>query len=415
MVAVMSIAAGLNRTLMARQEQAARAGSMLRVLTLSTLFPNVAQPTLGVFVERQTLGLVALPDVEVHVVSPVGLPPWPLSRHTHYADRARLPEREEWKGLTVHRPPFRVLPRIGERRMARSMARALLPFLRDLRRAFPFDVIDAEFFWPDGPAAMHLSRGLGVPFSVKARGADIQYWGSRAGIAGQVKEAGCAAGGLLAVSAALREVMIGLGMPDSISVHRTGVELDRFRPIDRAAAKQRLGVTGPLLVSAGALIPRKGQAITIGAIDRLPGATLLLVGEGPDKRALERQIGQSGLGNRVRLLGNRPHSELPELLGAADVMVLPSSSEGLANVWVEALACGTPIVISDIGGAREVLTDERAGRFVARDPEAIAAAVRELLASPPDPLVVRQAAEGFTWERNAAELWEHLRAVAGRG
>jgi glycosyltransferase involved in cell wall biosynthesis len=72
-------------------------------------------------------------------------------------------------------------------------------------------------------------------------------------------------------------------------------------------------------------------------------------------------------------------------------------------------------VISDIGGAREVLTDERAGRVVARDPEAIAAAVRELLASPPDPLVVRQAAEGFTWERNAAELREHLRAVAGRG
>jgi glycosyltransferase involved in cell wall biosynthesis len=294
------------------------------------------------------------------------------------------------------------------------MAKALLPMLRELRRNFPFDVIDAEFFWPDGPAAMHLSRALDVPFSIKARGADIQYWGFRSGIAAQVIQAGRAADGLLAVSEALKGVMVGLGMPDTIRVHHTGVELERFRPIDRAAAKARLGVTGPLLVSAGALIPRKGQAITIQALERLPGATLILVGEGPDRAALERQIAAAGLGDRVRLLGSRPHSELPELLGAADVMVLPSSSEGLANVWVEALACGTPIVISDVGGAREVLTDASAGRIVAREPDAIAAAVRDLLASPPHPQAVRRAAERFTWERNSLELRAHLREVAGR-
>jgi glycosyltransferase involved in cell wall biosynthesis len=381
---------------------------MLRVLTLSTLFPNAARPTLGVFVERQTLGLAALADVEVQVVSPIGLPPWPLSRHPHYRVSADLAEREQWKGLTVHRPRFSVLPRLGERWTARLMARALLPLLRELRRDFPFDVIDAEFFWPDGPAAMILSRALGVPYSVKARGADIQYWGGRPGIAEQVREAGQGASGLLAVSAALRQVMIGLGMPDHIRVHYTGVELDRFRPIDRAAAKARLGVAGPLLVSAGALIPRKGQAITIEALRHIPDASLILVGEGPDRASLERRARDAGLGERVRLLGNRPHADLPDLLGAADAMILPSSSEGLANVWVEALACGTPIVISDIGGAREVLTDEGAGRIVGREPEAIAAAVRDLLANPPDPLVVRKTAERFTWDRNATELREHL-------
>src|SRR3712207_3886542 len=111
--------------------------SMLRVLTLSTLFPNSAEPTLGVFVERQTLGLAAMEGVEVEVVSPVGLPPWPLSMHSHYRPRTRLPLSEEWKGLAVHRPRFRVLPRIGERNTARSMAAALLPFLRSLRRRFP--------------------------------------------------------------------------------------------------------------------------------------------------------------------------------------------------------------------------------------------------------------------------------------
>jgi glycosyltransferase involved in cell wall biosynthesis len=89
-------------------------------------------------------------------------------------------------------------------------------------------------------------------------------------------------------------------------------------------------------------------------------------------------------------------------------MLLPSEREGLANVWVEALACGTPILIADVGGAREVLDRPEAGRLVARNAVAIAAAARAMLASPPDPAVVRRSAERFSWERNAEELHEHL-------
>lgn len=385
---------------------------MLRVLTLSTLFPHAAQPTLGVFIERQTLGLAALPETEVEVVSPVGLPPWPLSAHPHYAPRAALPEEESWKGLPVHRPRFPVLPRIGEARTARAMARALLPVLERLRTRFPFDVIDAEFFWPDGPAAMLLSRKLGVPYSVKARGADIQYWGMRRPhVAGQVLAAGQRAGGLLAVSQGLKQVMVRLGMPEQlIRVHYTGVDLDRFRPVDRAAAKAALGVSGPLLVTAGALIPRKGQAFVIRALEQLPEASLILVGEGEDRAILEALA--RPFGARVRFLGIRPHAELPGLLAAADAMVLPSSSEGLANVWVEALACGTPVVITDVGGAREVLDRAEAGRLVPREPAAIAAGIRAILADPPPPERVRAAAERFTWERNAHDLRHHLAGLA---
>lgn len=388
---------------------------MLRVLTLATLFPSAAQPTLGVFVERQTLGLAALPDVEVRVVSPVGLPAWPLSRHPHYAARAALAEREDWKGLPVWRPAYRVWGPLGQAGTARRMAAALLPGLRRLRAEFPFDVIDAEFFWPDGPAAMHLARALGVPFSIKARGADIHHWGRRPGISGQIVEAAAAASGLLAVSDALADDMAALGMRrDEILTHRTGVDLDRFVPLDRQAAKGRLGVSGPLLVTAGALIPRKGQALVLEALGAIPGATLFLIGDGPDRRALERKVRAGGIGARVRFLGNRPHADLPGLLGAADALVLPSSSEGLANVWVEALACGTPIVISDVGGAREVVDRPEAGRLVPRDPVAIAAAVRALLAAPPPQSVVRAAAERFSWDRNAREMRDHLADMVER-
>jgi len=385
---------------------------MLRVLTLATLFPNGARPTLGVFVERQTCALAALADVEVEVVAPVGLPVWPLALHPHYGWLRSLPLRETRNGLVVHRPRYRIWPGIGKAGNARALAGALLPLLRDIRARFAFDVIDAEFFWPDGPAAMHLAAALGVPFSVKARGADIHFWGARPAIARQIVAAGKAAGGLLAVSAALARDMAALGMSEAkIRVHHTGIDLDRFHAVDRAAAKAALGIEGPLLILVGHLIPRKGQELALEALALLPGATMILAGDGPDRARLEEIIRSKRLSSRVRLLGAQPHEAIPGLLAAADIMVMPAVSEGLANVWIESLACGTPVVTSDVGGAREAIDRPQAGRLVPRDAGAIAAAVNDLLADPPDQAEVRAAAGRFSWERNAAELRDHLASL----
>jgi glycosyltransferase involved in cell wall biosynthesis len=378
---------------------------MLRVLTLATLFPNGLRPTLGVFVERQTQALAARDNVEVRVVAPVGLPAWPLSLHPHYAPLRRLPRGETWNGLTLYRPRYRVWPKIGVAGTARHMADALLPVLRRIREEFPFDVIDAEFFWPDGPAAALLASALAVPFSIKARGSDIHFWGQRADTGRQIVAAARAAGGLLAVSTALRADMAAFGMPEEkIRVHYTGIDLDAFTPCDRAAGKAALGVDGPLLVTAGGLLERKGQALAIEALKTLPGVTLILVGDGPDRPRLE-SLAQ---GLPVRFLGVQPHAALPGLLGAADVTVLPTVSEGLANVWVEALACGTPVVTSDVGGAREVIDRPAYGRLVPREPAAIAGAVKELLDTPVPQESVREGALRFSWEKNAVELEAHL-------
>ncbi|WP_404367480.1 glycosyltransferase [Sphingomonas sp. MMS24-J45] len=386
---------------------------MLRVLTLSTLFPDATRPNFGVFVERQTLGLAAHPDVELQLVAPVGLPPWPLTRHAHYADLAKLPDRETWKGLDTHRPRFTTLPGTGGRFHTGALTRRLIPLLERIRRAFAFDVIDAEFFFPDGPAAIALGRHFGVPVSIKARGADIHHWGHAPATAPQVLAAGRAASGVLAVSQAMRADMAALGIPaDTIRVHHTGVDLDRFAPRDRAAAKAAYEVTGPLIVSLGALIPRKGHDIVVGALAALPDATLLIAGEGPERAALTAQIAKLGLGGRVRLLGSVPHADLSALLGAADVMALASSSEGLANAWVEALACGTPIVVTDAGGAGEVVNDPACGRIVQRTAEGFAAGIAELLADPPAPDAVRRGAERFTWDANTAALYDHLTGLA---
>jgi teichuronic acid biosynthesis glycosyltransferase TuaC len=237
---------------------------MLRVLTLATLFPNGARPELGVFVARQTRALAAQPEVAVEVVAPIGLPPWPLSLHPRYAPLRTLPLSETVDGLVIHRPRYRVWPgRLGQAGTAARMATTVLPLLRAIRRRFAFDVIDAEYFWPDGPAGMRLAEALGIPFSVKARGSDIHLWGARPRVRAQLVEAGQAAGGLLAVSRALKADMAALGLPEEkIAVHHTGIDLDRFQP---QAGKQ----SGARLITVGHLIPRKGQELALQALAKL--------------------------------------------------------------------------------------------------------------------------------------------------
>lgn len=388
---------------------------MLRVLVLSTLFPDASRPNFGIFVERQTLSLAERDDVEVRVVAPRGLPPGPLARLGRYAPLAAQPAREQWKGLTVDRPRFLNLPGTGGRFHARAIAAALTPLLREIRRDFPFDVISAEFFFPDGPAAVLLGQRFQVPVSIKARGSDIHDWGRRPGIGRQVIAAGQAADGVLAVSDAMRDDMIAMGVPaEKIQAITTGVDLARFAPRDRAEAKAGLGVTGPLVLSVGALIPLKGHDIVIDAVAALPGVTLWIAGEGGDRKRLEAQIERLNLGDRVRLLGSVPPDRVAAALAAADAMALASEREGLANAWLEALASGTPVVIPDVGGARQVVTGSAAGRIVARTPAAFADALGALISAPPAAADTRAIAAPFTWAANSARLHAILRRLADR-
>lgn len=393
---------------------APRSPAPLRVLTLSTLFPNAAQPYLGGFVQRQCEALARLPNTQIQVVAPLGLPPWPLSRIPRYRSLADLPPAENWVGLSVWRPSFRHWPASDGRWDAAAITRALIPLLTDIRRNFRFDVLDAQYFFPDGPAAIALARHFNVPVSIKARGADIHYWGRRRASARQIKAAADAADGLLAASAALKDDMSRLGLPDDqIAVHYTGVDMDVFKPSLRQQARAALGITAPLIVSLGALIPRKRQHLVIEALPHIPRAQLALVGDGPDKARLQAKARQLGVSARLICTGALPPPDIALWLAAADVMALPSASEGLANAWLEALACGTPIVITDVGGAREVLTDPRAGRFVEPTPDALARALQDILLSPPSPDICHALATRFTWAKNAQALRDHLSALTG--
>ena len=383
---------------------------MKRLLSLVTLYPNTSAPRFGTFVARSLEGLAARGDWQVTVINPIGVPPVRFGRYRALAEAAV--DGVEHR-VSVHRPIFPLLPRYGAPLNPRLIARTVLPLARRLHAEAPFDLVDAQFFYPDGPAAARIARTLGLPFAVKARGADISYWGERGYALRAMREAAGEAAALLAVSEALADDMVALGFPrDRIAVHYTGLDRDLFHPLDRIECRRHIAAHfgfdlpagAPLLATVGALIPRKGQAIVIRALARVPEARLLLVGDGPDKDDLVGLASREGVAGRVHFLGSLDHTLLPVVLSAADAMVLPSVSEGLANAWVEALACGCPLVISDAGGARELLTSQEAGRIVERTPEAVAEAVMALLATPPNREAVAAMAERFSWPAHADAL-----------
>lgn len=385
----------------------------MRILTLSTLFPAASRPNFGIFVERQTSALAAVRDFAVTIINPIGTAPWPFNQLAGRAAFRGLPDEEEWGGLEVYRPHFTAIPMIGERFNPDMIARAVLPLARKLHAQTPFDLIDAEFFYPDGPAAMQLAEALGIAFTIKARGADIHHWGRQPGCTGQILEAADKAAGLLAVSGALKADMVELGMTGSkIHVHYTGLDQSRFAPRDRVAAKARLGLSGPVMLSVGALIARKKQNLLIEALPALPDMTLLLAGQGESEAGYRALAARLGVADRVRFLGSVPHDDLPALFAAADIMALVSESEGLANAWVEALACGTPIIASDVGGIRELLKTGAAGHIVAPDPMAIAEAARAILADPPSAAAVAENVQAFSWDENARQLAAFFRQVS---
>ena len=387
---------------------------MKRVLSLSTLYPNASAPRFGTFVARSLEALAARGDWQVTVINPIGVPPVAFGRYR--ALKAAAVDGVE-HGVQVYRPTFPLVPKIGGRINPTLIARAVLPLARRLHAAGPFDIVDAQFFYPDGPAAARVAAELGLPLSIKARGADIHYWGSQPRAYQQMIAAGRQAAGLLAVCGPLADDMAAIGLPgEKITLHYTGLDRDRFRPLQHAQLRRRLGRElgialpdgAPVLATVGALIPRKGQALVIEALSHLPGdSVLLLVGRGEDEAALRSLARMRGVADRVHFLGSLDHDLVPLVLSAADAMVLPSSSEGLANAWVEALACGTPLVITDAGGAREVVTQPEAGRIVARDPLAIADGVRGLLEDPPLHEATAALAERFSWQANAAALAQY--------
>lgn len=393
----------------------------LRLLTFSTLFPNAAAPSHGVFVENRLRHLLASGEAESRVIAPV---PWFPSRNARfgaYAAYAAAPRREERHGIAVDHPRYPLIPKVG---MTVAPALLYLWSIGAVRRliasGYDFDLIDAHYFYPDGVAAVLIGRALGKPVTVTARGTDINLIPRYALPRRQILWAADRAQGMITVCQALKDEMIALGVAgDRITVLRNGVDLDMFRPAataaDREALRARYGLTGPTLISVGHLIERKAHDLVIEALPHLPEFRLMIAGDGPEDAKLRALADRLGVAGRVDFLGRRPHEELPGLYAAADALVLASSREGWANVLLEAMACGTPVVASNVWGTPEVVAVPEAGRLMReRSGVAIAEAARDLFADLPDRAATRRYAEGFSWDATTRGQLDLFRWILGK-
>jgi teichuronic acid biosynthesis glycosyltransferase TuaC len=372
----------------------------LSILTATTLFPNAIQPSHGIFVETRLRRLLSDSKVRAQVLAPV---PWvpPGLPSPELRKLRRIPNSEHRNGIEAVHPRYLVLPKIGMNIAPYTLYRAMRrQFARLLNSGLKVDLIDAHYFYPDGVAAAWLGREFHLPVVITARGTDINLIPEYPRPRRLILEAAQSAGALITVCQALKDRLIELRVPASkITVLRNGVDLQTFHMQDRDRLRSKFGVSGFVLASVGLLIERKGHNLAIEAVRDVPDATLLIVGSGPDRQQLENLAVRLGVQDRVRFLGSLDQNSLCEVYNCADALVLASSREGWANVLLESMACGTPVLGSAVWGTPEVIARPEAGLLLEkRDAKSIAAAIAQLRKSPPDRAATRRYAEQFDWK-----------------
>ncbi|WP_374511444.1 glycosyltransferase family 4 protein [Niveibacterium sp.] len=390
----------------------------IRTLLFSTLYPSAARPTHGVFVETRLRELLKTGKVETRVVAPVPWFPSQAERFGAWARMAATPAFERRDGVEIWHPRYLLPPKVGMTVAPLTLALgARATVARLLREGFDFDLIDAHYYYPDGVAAAMLAGWLKKPFVITARGTDLNLIPAYPLPRRMIQWAAAQAAGSIGVCSALLDVLREMGAADDrLHVMRNGVDLQRFSPRPQAECRARLGlpVNGRLLVSVGHLVERKGHHLVIEALDHLPDVNLVIVGDGEERERLRDAAAKPGRQGRVIFAGAQPNTALADWYSAADALVLASSREGWANVLLESMACGTPVVATRIWGTPEVVASPEAGELVdSRDAAAIAQAVQRLFARLPDRAAVRRYAENFGWEPTSQAQLELFSRITG--
>jgi len=389
-----------------------------RLLVFSSLFPHSGAPNAGVFIRERMFRVGAV--LPITVVSPQ---PWfpgqGLIRLFRPHFRLPAPKQEIQQGIKVLYPRFLSVPGIFKQFDGLSMALRSYPLLRRLRKQTGFNVMDAHFAYPDGYAATLLGKWLKVPVTITMRGTEVPH-SKNPKLRPLLISALRHANRLFSVSESLRQHAIALGVePSGIRVVGNGVDTDKFCPEDRAAARKRLGIPlhARVIVSVGALVERKGFHRVIATLPELlksePDLHYLVVGgaspEGNRRTELEQQVRELRLDKHVHFLGAMPAAELKWPLSASDVFVLATSNEGWANVFLEAMACGLPVITTDVGGNSEVVSRPELGTVVPfGDQEALGEALRSALQQAWDRALIRAYAEDNAWDTRVTCLTEEF-------
>jgi glycosyltransferase involved in cell wall biosynthesis len=343
----------------------------VRLLFVSSLFPNPAEPWRGVFNSEQVVALSKL--CKVTVVAPTG---------QTVADQTR-------DGVRVIHPKFFHVPLLSRPLNGWLFARAIEPVIRGER----FDIVLASWAYPDAYGVMLVAEKLNFRFATVCLGSDLNIFLRNSARKRQVLRTLRASRAVFVKSRALQTRLMAEGIESVIDYN--GIDRERFHPLDRAEACRQLGLdtTRRRVLYVGNLVPVKGPTVLAEAAGQLTEVDVIFVGSGTQKIRAGRCV------------GTRSHDEIPLWMNACDVLCLPSLNEGLPNVVLEAMACGLPVVASRVGGVPELVREGVNGLLTpAGDPAALARALRQALTLPWDPVAIRESVSAFDWDQGSAEL-----------
>jgi len=381
------------------------------------LYPNNKDPKHGIFVETRLRHLIKdFPAIKPVVIAPVPWFPFSSKRFGEYAKYAGVVKQETRNGIEVYHPKYLVIPKIGMYLTPLFMSRAISNTFKKIQSQGEFiDLIDGHYFYPDGVAIAKVAKKFNVPFTCTARGTDINLIPQYPKALKMIKKVFKQAAHMMTVCQALKDEMKNLGADeDKITTLRNGVDLDLFTPSnerEQQALKNELGIQGKLVMSVGWLVERKGHYLVIDVIKSIKNTTLAIAGNGPDLNQLRNQVKSLGLEKRVKFLGALSQPELNKWFKAADATVLASSREGWANVLLESMASGTPVVATKVWGTPEVVTTADAGVLVERTVESLALGIQTLLANAPQRLATRKYAEQFDWQSTSQGQYKIFQRV----
>jgi teichuronic acid biosynthesis glycosyltransferase TuaC len=392
------------------------------IVVFSSLFPNSFQPMSGLFIRERMFRVGQ--QLPISVVAPV---PWfpfqSLIRRLRPDFRPKAPGDEVQKGVDVFHPRYLSIPGAFKSLDGILMALCCLPRLMKLKRQGRLDILDAHFAYPDGYAAALLGLWLKRPVTITLRGTETRHLAS-AKLKPLVRAALSRASRVFSVSDSLRQAAISHGAePSKIQVVGNGVDISKFSQVDRQSARAKLGLmpNAKVIVTVGGLVERKGFHRVIAALPEIlkkfPDTVYLIIGgasaEGDWTSKLQQLVAENGLGHAVKFLGLVAPEHLSIPLSAADVFVLSTRNEGWANVLLEAMACGLPVVATDVGGNSEVVCRSELGKIVPFDDHAaLVDAIEQSLTQPWDKEVIRAYAHANTWDSRVATLTDEFRQLA---
>ncbi|MFN2744469.1 teichuronic acid biosynthesis protein TuaC [Bacillus sp. z60-18] len=321
----------------------------MKVLWITSVYPSGQKPGEGVFHETQVQALRML-GIDVTVICPLPVNPGPLRLLKKKYRRIRSsPEYEERKGIPVYRPPYTALP--GQLKWAQPHRRIAEAVLRTIgkHRLAP-DMIHAHFAMPSGGAAAVVSERLNIPYALTLHGSDVNVYPHYSkGAFKAFERAVRSASDVLAVSDMLKDKTKEMTGVES-AVLPIGVSLDRFQKpsASKVELREKYGLPKDkkLLTFVGRLVKGKGVAELAEAVRQLDDSyAAVFVGDGPEKERIRQKAGGQAI-----LTGQVANQQISEYLAASDLFVLPSYSEGMPTVVIEALALKVPVVCTAVGG-----------------------------------------------------------------